>query len=302
MLKKNIPFPYKEMGSGYWFRSIISLRKGKVDRSKHPKENPGTGKPNGSSKNQHIDKGSSSSSNGGGGSGRNHGVTGVLVAEVAATRIQTAIRSFMARKALRHLKGSVRFNVLIQNQSVRKQASTAMTYIHSWSNVQAQIRARRYNMVTESRIKQKRMENQLKVEAKIHDLEVEWCGGSETMDEILSKIQQREEAAVKRERALAYAFSHQWRANSSQYLGQAYYSLGSKENWGWSWKERWIAARPWEIRVYAQPINPKKGLSRQESKLENVSNQEEMNKAVSVKPTLSNGKATQKAKRIGLNS
>lgn len=39
--------------------------------------------------------------------------------------------------------------------------------------------------------------------------QVEWCGGSETMEEILSRIQQREEAAVKRERAMAYAFSHQ---------------------------------------------------------------------------------------------
>ena len=29
------------------------------------------------------------------------------------------------------------------------------------------------------------------------------------MEEILSRIQQREEAAVKRERAMAYAFSHQ---------------------------------------------------------------------------------------------
>jgi len=38
---------------------------------------------------------------------------------------------------------------------------------------------------------------------------VEWCSGSETMEEILSRIHQREEAAIKRERAMAYAFSHQ---------------------------------------------------------------------------------------------
>jgi len=38
---------------------------------------------------------------------------------------------------------------------------------------------------------------------------VGWCGGSDTMEDILSRIHQREEAAVKRERALAYAFSHQ---------------------------------------------------------------------------------------------
>ena len=38
--------------------------------------------------------------------------------------------------------------------------------------VQTQIRERRQNMVTEGRLKQKRVENQLKLEAKLHDLDV----------------------------------------------------------------------------------------------------------------------------------
>lgn len=43
----------------------------------------------------------------------------------------------------------------------------------------------------------------------LNGLQVEWCGGADSMDGILSRIHDREEAAVKRERALAYAFSHQ---------------------------------------------------------------------------------------------
>lgn len=43
--------------------------------------------------------------------------------------------------------------------------------------------------------------------------QVEWNGGSDTMVEILARIQQREDAAVKRERAMAYAFSHQVHTN-----------------------------------------------------------------------------------------
>ncbi|KAG5126445.1 hypothetical protein JHK82_027280 [Glycine max] len=43
----------------------------------------------------------------------------------------------------------------------------------------------------------------------IIDIKVEWCGGSETKKEILSRLHQREEAAVKRERTMAYALSHQ---------------------------------------------------------------------------------------------
>lgn len=38
---------------------------------------------------------------------------------------------------------------------------------------------------------------------------MEWSNGTETMEEILARIHLREEAAVKRERAMAYAFSHQ---------------------------------------------------------------------------------------------
>ncbi|KAF2287346.1 hypothetical protein GH714_039695 [Hevea brasiliensis] len=208
----------------------------------------------------------------------------------AAIRIQTAFRAYMAKRTMRRLKGAVRFNVLIHANDTQKQASSTLSYIHAWSNIQAQIRARRHHMVTEGRIKQKNIENQQKLEAKLHELEMEWCSGSETMEEILSRVQQREEAAVKRERAMAYAFSHQWRANPTQYLGQAYYSIG-KENWGWSWKERWIAARPWEIRVHSLPNNPKKGQSMQVSK-------SEMKITLSTKPALSNGKVNTKAKKL----
>ncbi|KAJ4846858.1 hypothetical protein Tsubulata_011855 [Turnera subulata] len=89
------------------------------------------------------------------------------------------------------------------------------------------------------------------------------------MDEILGRIHQREEAAVRRERAMAYAFSHQWRANSGLNLGLVNYELG-KANWGWSWKERWIAARPWESRVPAKSISPKKAKSRPSKAGENT--------------------------------
>ncbi|EEF42809.1 protein IQ-DOMAIN 10 [Ricinus communis] len=263
--------------SGDWFRSIICLRKAKEDRSKKVKVHSTTEKSNGceGSSSTHIEPDSPGNGEIQRNNGvpaneerqRSNGVPGMSAEYKAAIRIQTAFRTYMARKSLRRLKGAVRFNVLVQGNDTQKQASSTLSHIHSWSYIQAQIKARRHHMVTDGRIKQKKLENQLKLEAKLQELEVEWNGGSDTMEEILCRIQQREEAAVKRERAMAYAFSHQWRANPTQYLGQAYYSIG-KENWGWSWKERWIAARPWEIRVHAQPSYPKKGHSTQASKSE----------------------------------
>ncbi|KAK2638877.1 hypothetical protein Ddye_026672 [Dipteronia dyeriana] len=307
------------MGTGSWFRSLLGLKKRKHDRSKQAKVHSATDKSNGTNGSYQIDPNESSSpSNGGSSDGRG------FLEDRAATRIQKAYRVYKARRSLRRIRGTGRFNVLIQNHNVQKQTSGALSCIHSWSNIQAQIRNRRLCMVTEGRIKQKKLENQLKLETKLHDLEVDWHNGSETMEEILTRIQQREEAAVKRERAMAYAFSHQvcllwkplttvclhnfrfllqfiyvrkcvlqWRANSSQYLGQAYYTI-CKENWGWSWTERWIAARPWEVRVNVKPINTKKIKTKQVSNAENkITNQAESKVSVSVsvsaRPASSNG-------------
>ncbi|KAL2341806.1 hypothetical protein Fmac_009746 [Flemingia macrophylla] len=270
------------MGSGDWFKTIISLRKSKDGRSKKAKGIIAQEKLNASKSNNYTRKQNSGLAN---------GITSENLASVetfAATRIQTAFRAYKARKVLRHMKGFTKLKILTEGFSAKKQASTAITYLHSWSKIQDEIRARRICMVTEDRIRRKKLESQLKLEAKLHDLEVEWCGGSETMEEIVGRIHQREEAAVKRERAMAYAFSHQWRANSSQSQLLGDYEL-SKANWGWSWKERWIAARPWESRAL---INPKKAQHKQSSKVQKDKITPTPKTPVLVKPLSANAKGT----------
>ncbi|XP_047308569.1 protein IQ-DOMAIN 9-like [Impatiens glandulifera] len=227
------------MGSGDWIRNIIRFKKVK---SKSKNNNNGFKCHNQSSCTLVKD------------SGDDH-----LPAEsMAVVKIQTAIRAYLARRNLRRLRGMVRLKNLAQCESVKKQAVNTLSHLHTWSRIQSQIRTRRFDMVTEGRIRQKKLENQLKLEAKLHHLEVEWSGGCDSMEETVSRIHQREEAAVKRERAMAYAFSHQWRANSTLNLGPNAVELG-KANWGWSWVERWITARPWENRLHFQSSNsPKK--------------------------------------------
>lgn len=56
----------------------------------------------------------------------------------------------------------------------------------------------------------------------------------------------------------------QWRANTNQYFGQSYYDL-SKESWGWSWKERWVAVRPWEKPCQTSPSPIKKAETKQKT-------------------------------------
>ncbi|PHU04383.1 hypothetical protein BC332_25205, partial [Capsicum chinense] len=188
------------MGSD-WLKNVISLRKAKDGSSKRIK-----GTSIGRKGDAHSQKEPSRRS---GASVKKHREMGILSEDNAAIRIQTAFRAYMARKTLRRLKGISRLHSMTQRPSVRKQASTTLSALHSWNRIQSDIRARRVRMVIEGRLKQKKLENQLKLEAKLHNFEVEWNGGPETMEVVLSRIHQREAAAVKRERTMAYAFSHQ---------------------------------------------------------------------------------------------
>ncbi|KAK2642193.1 hypothetical protein Ddye_023956 [Dipteronia dyeriana] len=283
------------MGSGDWFKTIINSKKVKISSSKQVKGSSASAKSNGFKWKKRSGKESNSlakSSTSG-----NNGALAIPVEDVAAIRIQTAIRAYMARKSLRLLKGTVRLQAVTQHPSVKMHATSALSYLHTWNYLHAEIRDRRLCMVKEGRLRQKKLENQQKLDAKLHDLEVEWHGGSAAMDVMLSRIHQREEAAVKRERAMAYAFSHQWRANSNPF-GLSNYEL-RKADWGWSWKERWIAARPWESRVPPKFISPKKVQSKQASKVgKNIKSPKTPKSSTSAKASMSNGKGAMKPRRL----
>ncbi|XP_059651933.1 protein IQ-DOMAIN 11 isoform X2 [Cornus florida] len=61
----------------------------------------------------------------------------------AATKIQTAFRSYLARKALRALKGLVRLQAIVRGRAVRRQAITTLRCLQSIVNIQSQVCARR---------------------------------------------------------------------------------------------------------------------------------------------------------------
>ncbi|GMN43614.1 hypothetical protein TIFTF001_012812 [Ficus carica] len=271
------------MGSGNWFKTVFRQKKLKVG-SKPVKESSARAKSNGIKVKNNTRKGSNSLMN---------GSLNMPIEDVAAIRIQTAFRAYKVDIGGWDWRGI--FECWEHYKDLCEPVTGQESFTSFERDIKIAIRARRLCMVTEGRIKQKKLENRQKLEAKLHGLEVDWCGGSETMDEILSKIYQREEAAVKRERAMAYAFSHQWRANCSQSQGLGSDELG-KSNWGWSWKERWIAARPWESRIASQLTSPKKVQSKQASMAVKTPNP-----PISVKTTpSSNGKEKTNGRRLSL--
>ena len=77
-----------------------------------------------------------------------------------------------ARKTLRCLKGLKRLRIIGHSNPVNKQTSATLSCIQSWNKLQAELRNRRAFMVTEGRNRKKKQDNQVKLDAKLQNLQV----------------------------------------------------------------------------------------------------------------------------------
>ncbi|KAK4769078.1 hypothetical protein SAY86_027228 [Trapa natans] len=165
----------------------------------------------------------------------------------AAVKIQTAFRAYTARRASRPPGGMVRLKDLMEGGSVKRQTAKALQYTQTLARVQSQIRARRIRMSEQNRALGKQLEYRREKELVKLKLGVEWKDSKRSKEQMEKRLQNRHEASIRRERALAYALSHQPTLKKSRSSDS---SLTDPNNptWGWSWLERWMGARPWETR------------------------------------------------------
>ncbi|GKV06263.1 hypothetical protein SLEP1_g18162 [Rubroshorea leprosula] len=147
------------------------------------------------------------------------------IQELAATKIQTAFRGYLARKALRALKGIVMLQAIIRGQAVRRQAMTTLKCLQSMVNIQSQVCARRFEMAEATphfgeskQFLQTMKDNIIKVDA---TSQRRWDDSILTKEEAEAMLLSKKEAAIKRERIKEYWCAHRKSAESEQNKGNA---------------------------------------------------------------------------------
>uniref|UniRef100_A0A7N1A8X2 Uncharacterized protein n=1 Tax=Kalanchoe fedtschenkoi TaxID=63787 RepID=A0A7N1A8X2_KALFE len=167
--------------------------------------------------------------------------------DIAAIQIQTAYRGYLARRTLRALRGVIGLRFLAQGQAVKRQAANTLQCMQALARVQSQACSRRVQSWNRNQDLQKqRMRRGAKKHTAFRNSE-DWkdCVQSKQQDE--AKMKKKHEAAIRRERTLAYSSVHQqtWKNSPKRTSNTATINPDSDNDdpsWGWSWLERWMAA------------------------------------------------------------
>ncbi|CAL9060571.1 unnamed protein product [Musa banksii] len=181
---------------------------------------------------------------------------------ISATRIQAAYRGYKARQSYRALRGLMRLQRVMRGQHVKHQTMNTMRCMQMLVRVQSQIHSRRLQMVESRslqlhhtpRMSEKEMESNFGEWSVAHQTEAggygEWDDSLLTKDEEEARMRRKVEAVIKRERALAYAYSHQLLKVTPRSAEAMLTGLRSASApWWWTWLERQLPSD----QAYAAP-------------------------------------------------
>ncbi|KAH0981740.1 hypothetical protein GBA52_008917 [Prunus armeniaca] len=156
------------------------------------------------------------------------------VQESAAVKIQTAFRGYLAKKALRALKGIVKLQAIIRGRAVRRQAMTTLKCLQSIINIQSHACARRFQTIEDASHCDEHNQFQNlrdKIIRMDSNSQRRWDGSLISKEEAEALFLSKKEAMLKRERIREYSYTHRKSAESER----------NKVNGRWRyWLDQWV--------------------------------------------------------------
>ncbi|KAJ0714554.1 putative IQ motif, EF-hand binding protein [Helianthus annuus] len=162
---------------------------------------------------------------------------GISREEVAAIRIQTVFRGYLARRALWGLRGLVRLKAVVEGASVKRQTVNTLKCTQNLCHLQYQVNSRRIRMFEENQARQKQLQRAKEI-ANMQNGD-DWDDSVQSKEEIEAKLLGKYEATMRRERAMAYSFSHQQPWKKPGGTTNMLFMDPANPQWGWSWSERY---------------------------------------------------------------